>query len=117
MSAKDNLIAALEQLEAEGRAEIPAAASKAELEALRIKYLGRKEGKLTAILRALGSLSTEDKPAVGAVSNRVKTVISELLEAREASLGEATSGFAYDLTMPGRRSWQEIGRASCRERV
>ena len=106
MSDKDNLIAALEQLEAEGRTEIPAAASKTELEALRIKYLGRKEGKLTAILRALGSLSAEDKPAVGAVSNRVKTVISELLEARDASLGEATSGFEYDLTMPGRRSWQ-----------
>lgn len=106
MSDKDNLIAALEQLEAEGRTEIPAAANKTELEALRIKYLGRKEGKLTAILRALGSLSAEDKPAVGAVSNRVKTVISELLEARDASLGEATSGFEYDLTMPGRRSWQ-----------
>ena len=106
MSDKENLIAALEQLEAEGRTEIPAVASKTELEALRIKYLGRKEGELTAILRALGSLSAEDKPAVGAVSNRVKTVISELLEAREASLGEATSGFEYDLTMPGRRSWQ-----------
>jgi phenylalanyl-tRNA synthetase alpha chain len=106
MSDKQNLIAALEQLEAEGRTEIPAAASKTELEALRIKYLGRKEGKLTAILRALGSLSAEDKPAVGAVSNRVKTVISELLEAHEASLGEGTSGFEYDLTMPGRRSWQ-----------
>ena len=106
MSDREGLIKALEELEAEARTEIPAAASKTELEALRIKSLGRKEGKLTAILRALGSLSAEDKPAVGAVSNRVKTVISELLEARDASLGEATSGFEYDLTMPGRRTWQ-----------
>ena len=106
MSDRDGLIKALEQLEAEARNEIPAVATKAELEGTRIKYLGRKEGKLTSILRALGSLSAEDKPAVGAVSNRVKTEITELLEAREASLGETTSGFRHDLTMPGRRSWQ-----------
>lgn len=107
MADQNSLIAELEQLEADARAQIPLVASREELEAARIKYLGRKEGRLTAIMRMLGALSAEDKPAVGAVSNRVKAALSELLETRESAFGaEASSATAVDLTMPGRRTWR-----------
>jgi phenylalanyl-tRNA synthetase alpha chain len=107
MADKNTLIAELDQLEADARAEIPLVTSKDELEAARIKYLGRKEGKLTASMRRLGALSAEDKPAVGAVSNRVKAAITELLEARDSAFtSEGSSQAAIDLTMPGRSTWR-----------
>jgi phenylalanyl-tRNA synthetase alpha chain len=106
MADKNSLIAELQKLEAEAREAIPRVANKDELEAARIHFLGRKEGKLTAIMRALAELPLEDKPAVGAVSNRVKAAITELLDARETALQESgNESPRLDLTMPGRRGW------------
>lgn len=103
-----DLIDALEALERDGVALIDAAADAEALEAARITLLGRKEGRLTALLRHLGGLPPEERPAVGAVANRVKGVLQERLEARaaelEASRGAATE--ALDLTLPGRPSWR-----------
>jgi len=101
------LIQALEALEQEARTAIPATTTAAELEQARIRFLGRKEGRLTLIMRRLGELKPEEKPAVGAVSNRVKNAITELLDAREAEVATAqrrSSG--ADLTLPARRRWQ-----------
>jgi len=101
------LIASLEQLENDARAEVPAVSSAAELEAVRIRLIGRKEGRLTALMRTLGELGPEDRPPVGAVSNRVKTTVSELLDARAATLESAgEQGSAEDLTLPGRHAWR-----------
>jgi phenylalanyl-tRNA synthetase alpha chain len=107
MVDKNSLIAELEKLETDARAGIAQVASAEQLEAARIKYLGRKEGLLTAVMRALAALSAEDKPAVGAVSNRVKAAITELLDTRAATLQTAESAdSALDLSMPGRRRWR-----------
>ena len=43
-----------------------------QLEAFRVKYLGRKGGSLTGILRQLGSVSPEDRPRLGQLANEVK---------------------------------------------
>jgi phenylalanyl-tRNA synthetase alpha chain len=100
------LIEQLRALEAEGAREVDAAADAAELERLRVELLGRK-GRLTAVLRQLGSMSPEERPAVGAEANRVKTVLSERIDARDAALHPATTGGdGIDLTLPGRRRWQ-----------
>ena len=56
--------------------EIAGAKSKAELENVRIKYLGKK-GELTAILRSMGSLSPEERPAMGQLANVVRTALEE----------------------------------------
>ncbi len=107
MGDANSLIEELEQLEADAHAEIPQVSSRDELETARIKYLGRKEGKLTAVMRSLGGLPAAEKPAVGAVSNRVKAAITDLLAAREAAIETGgSSGVKLDLTMPGRRSWR-----------
>ena len=100
-----DLIQELEELERLARERVPAVESLDELEALRVELLGRKEGRLTAILRGLGGLSPEDRPAVGKRSNEVKTAVSELLEAREGELAAGESGADLDLTLPGRRRW------------
>ncbi len=101
-----DLIGQLRELEGDGARAIGGAGSAEALESLRVEYLGRK-GRLTAILRGLGGLSAEERPAVGAEANRVKEALSALLDERVAALapGEET-GPAFDLTLPGRRRWK-----------
>ena len=61
MSMKENL----EQIRSEALAAI--AADGADLEALRVKYLGKK-GELTAVLRGMGQLTPEERPVVGQIA-------------------------------------------------
>jgi phenylalanyl-tRNA synthetase alpha chain len=97
----------LEALEVEGREAIRSADSLDALEAVRIRLLGRKEGRLTAIMRGLGALPPEARPTAGARANRAKELLSGLLEAREAELAPAgTGGAATDLTLPARHAWR-----------
>jgi phenylalanyl-tRNA synthetase alpha chain len=84
-----------------------AAATAEDLEAVRIRVLGRKEGRLTAIMRDLGRLPAAERPALGAAANRVKNAVVERLEAREAELAAAApAGPREDLTLPGRPRWR-----------
>jgi phenylalanyl-tRNA synthetase alpha chain len=102
------LLAELDRLEQDARNTIPQAKSESELEALRIAFVGRKEGRLTALTRRLSELPPAEKPPVGAAFNRVKTAIAELLDGRAAGLQRsARDGTGpVDLSMPGRHTWQ-----------
>src|SRR5690606_180885 len=79
-----------------------------ELEAARIRLLGRKEGRLTAIMRGLGALAPEERPAAGARANRVKDALNGLLDARQEELERQRDGGgpAVDLTLAGRDTWR-----------
>ena len=68
----------LQSIKAEALAAI--AAENADLEQIRIKYLGKK-GELTAVLRGMGALSAEERPIVGQIANEVRSDI-------ETALGE-----------------------------
>ena len=57
----------------------------AALEALRIKYLGKK-GELTAVLRGMGQLSPEERPVVGQIANEVRAAIEEALTEKKTAL-------------------------------
>jgi phenylalanyl-tRNA synthetase alpha chain len=104
---QDDLIEQLDALEREARARIPAAGTAGELEALRVEFLGRKEGRLTAILRGLATMPPEQRPAVGAAANRVKAAVVQLLEQRaEATAADGRRQPPTDLTLPGRESWR-----------
>lgn len=46
------------------------------LENLRVKYLGKK-GELTAILKQMGRLSAEERPAMGQLANQVRAELEE----------------------------------------
>jgi phenylalanyl-tRNA synthetase alpha chain len=101
-----DLLGQLRELEAEGTRAVAAAGGAEALEALRVEYVGRK-GRLTGILRGLGGLAAEERPAVGAEANRVKEALSALLDARVAALAPAADeGPSVDLSLPGRRRWR-----------
>lgn len=81
--------------------------SLAELEALRVLYLGRK-GELTELLKSVSSLPPEERPSFGAATNQLKVRIGQLLDARKAGLSSAErksrhSQEAVDVTLPGRQ--------------
>src|SRR5437867_6474015 len=91
----------------EARAAIDRAASSAELEGIRVKYLGRS-GDLTQILKSLGALSPEERPQVGAAANEAKRELEALLDARleatrAAERRRQRERERPDLTLPGRR--------------
>jgi phenylalanyl-tRNA synthetase alpha chain len=92
---------------AEARAAIGAAASSAELEAIRVRFLGRS-GALTQVLKSLGTLPAEERPQVGAAANEAKRELEALLDARlerarAAERQRQRENERPDLTLPGRR--------------
>ncbi len=87
-------------------ADVASSPTEAELEAVRVRYLGRK-GSLNAILRGLGTLSADERPAIGALANDVKEAIVAALESRQAALGaellrRSLAEERIDITLPGR---------------
>ncbi len=77
-----------------------------ELDAVRVKYLGKK-GALTAQLKELGRLPPEQRPAAGKDINVAKQRLTEQIETRRAALEEARleaelKAEAIDVTLPGR---------------
>ena len=79
-------------------------AENADLEQLRIKYLGKK-GELTAVLRGMGALSAEERPVVGQIANEVRACIEDALtkksaELKEKELEDKLRREKIDVTMP-----------------
>ncbi|MCW4151803.1 phenylalanine--tRNA ligase subunit alpha [Halomonas sp. 18H] len=96
----------LPTLVSEARAAIQAADNMTALEDLRVRYLGKK-GEITALLKGLGQLPAEERPAAGERINQAKQALTAELDERkqalekaalEARLGEET----LDVTLPGR---------------
>lgn len=74
------------------------------LEALRVKYLGKK-GELTGILRQMGGLSAEDRPVMGQLANKLRADIEAAIEARRQVLASALmekklEAESVDVTLP-----------------
>lgn len=111
MPAADSASVAAAALAAAAVAAIARADSPAELESLRVAYLGKK-GEVTARLKRLGALPVERRKAAGRELNQIKQQIQQALTARQAEL-EGAAGEArlleeaIDVTQPGRG--QEAG--------
>ncbi|MBU2498652.1 MAG: phenylalanine--tRNA ligase subunit alpha [Proteobacteria bacterium] len=73
------------------------------LERFRITYLGKK-GLMTSLMKGLGEIPADKRPAAGKLANRVKGRLSQRLEeARERILArEEKKGSLLDVTLPGR---------------
>ncbi|MGI9289503.1 MAG: phenylalanine--tRNA ligase subunit alpha [Pseudomonadales bacterium] len=96
----------LEGLVTEARAAIVAANDPATLDAVRVDYLGKK-GKITALLKGLGKLNADQRPAAGAQINVAKEGLQDQIAARKTSLQSAAlaarlAGEKIDVTLPGR---------------
>ena len=103
MSMSDDLKA----IEAQFQEGLAAAETMEALEALRVSYLGKK-GQLTAIMRSMGKVPPEERPAMGQLANTVRATVDAALKARREELSAALleqkmAADAVDVTLPGRR--------------
>lgn len=98
------MIEKIESLGAEGERALRAAATPTELEAARVRYLGRKSD-LTQVLRTLKDLAPAERAAVGARANETRARLEAAHAEAEARVGQAASASAAarDVTLPGRR--------------
>jgi phenylalanyl-tRNA synthetase alpha chain len=97
----------LDAIRAEALEAVAAADSLQTIEALRVKYLGRK-GALTDVLRGLGQTPEAERPALGQAANEVKAAISQVLDERKTALeaqeaGKRAERNRIDLSLPGRK--------------
>ena len=100
--------AQLEAIEKKAFEELTAAQDLKDLDAVRVKYLGKK-GELTAILKQMGKLSAEERPVIGQLANQVRAQIEERLEETKTNLeahllDQRLATETLDVTMPGKRS-------------
>jgi phenylalanyl-tRNA synthetase alpha chain len=91
---------------AEALAAIAKARTEAELEAIAVEYLGRKNGRISSLLSSIGKLEPAQRAALGQSANEAKKAIEEGLAARRAQLeGERLADIAeteaIDITFPG----------------
>lgn len=96
----------LENLKDEALKAIGSASGEEQLQAIRVRLLGRK-GELTALMKGLGALSSDERPLIGQLVNSVRDEIESTLEAAisaelERVKGERLKSERIDVTLPGR---------------
>ena len=103
-----------QQLEAIRKAALDAisdAGKTEDLEALRVRYLGKK-GELTAVLKQMGKLSAEERPVIGQLANDVRAKLEADIEEKTKELADKAMELklkseAVDVTIPGKQ--EKIG--------
>jgi phenylalanyl-tRNA synthetase alpha chain len=96
----------IDKLLQRGRAAAEESGSLADLDDIRVRFLGKK-GLLTQQLKQLGRLPADQRPAAGQAINRAKAALQEAIEARRGALEAAAleariAEQAVDVTLPGR---------------
>jgi phenylalanyl-tRNA synthetase alpha chain len=107
------MIERIQELRAQGEAEIAAAEAGEALEQLRVRYLGRK-AELPQMLRGVVQLEPAERGAVGKAANQARQALEALIEERAGQLGGAELeqqllADRVDVTLPGAPP-QPIGR-------
>ena len=99
------IIADLDRLSAEFAAEIDGLATEQEIRAAQARYLGKK-GKASELMKTLGRLPPEDRPAVGEAANHAKGTIEDAVATRLGGLDDAALAAdlarSVDVTLPAR---------------
>ncbi len=95
----------LAQIRAEALEAISGVETAAELDALRVKYLGKK-GELTGVLKQMGGLSAEERPVMGQLANEVRAAVTDAITQRSKdietlALERRLAEEALDVTIPG----------------
>jgi len=101
----------IQTLLAEGENAVAQATSVQTLDQVRVDYLGKK-GQLTALMKGLGKLSAEERPAAGARINEAKQALQDKISARKydletEALAKRLAAEQIDVTLPGRG--EELG--------
>jgi len=95
----------VEKLQKNAKQALEAAASLKELDEIRVRFLGKK-GEITSLLKGLGSLSAEERPAAGQAVNRARKEIEELLAEKKKMVQNQESERSLkkqvvDISLPG----------------
>ncbi len=96
----------LKQLQVQALGEIQAASDLKVLNDYRVQYLGKK-GPIQEVMKNMKDMDPAERREAGQVSNEVKKVISEAIEAKKVELEEAEiarqlASETIDVTLPGR---------------
>ncbi len=92
----------LKRIKGEARRELDKAKTLEDLEALRVKYLGRK-GALILFIREIGKMPKEMRPSLGKLANEIKKTLNQKIEERKAKAKERRVLAPLDLTLPGKK--------------
>ena len=100
-----DIITQIEELKSKALEALDSALDLEALDDWRISYLGRR-GELTRVLRGLGSLPADERPAAGSAANALRQTLQEAMSEREDVLKRAASESAavqdaIDVTLPG----------------
>jgi phenylalanyl-tRNA synthetase alpha chain len=91
------------RLRREFEQELARVSSESDLQSLRDKYLGRKGGAVTALMKSVATAPPELKPVLGKQANELKQDIEQQLAGRKATLDAAKAPVgAVDISLPGR---------------
>ena len=104
----------LQELRASSLEAIGNADNSEALEALRVKYLGKK-GELTAVLKQMGRLSAEERPVMGKLANEVRADLEQALADCKTRLEARAGSSMKRWTSPcpaARRSWGTVTRCT-----
>ncbi len=96
----------IDDLIARARAAIEASTELASLDNVRVAFLGKK-GEVTGLLKSLGQLPADERPAAGQAINKAKTIVADAIATRRSELEAAAmeqtlAADAIDVTLPGR---------------
>ncbi|OPX27595.1 MAG: phenylalanine--tRNA ligase subunit alpha [Candidatus Cloacimonas sp. 4484_140] len=94
----------IQEILEEARRSIPSCESDKDIEELRIKYLGKKSS-LSDLMSKIGTVPKEERPQMGALLNKAKKEIAQLIEQKKVVLHEkedTSRARGLDVTMPGR---------------
>ena len=96
----------LAKIRAEALSAFGSVKDAAALDELRVKYLGKK-GELTAVLKQMGRLSAEERPAMGQLANEVRAALETALDTASGKLAQAAlsarlKAETVDVTIPGK---------------
>lgn len=97
----------LEKVKEEFDFDLTSSNSQKDIENVRVKYLGKK-GALTGILKQMGTLSADERPVIGKISNEIRDYISKSIEEKTAKLRFAETqnrlqSEKIDVTLPGKK--------------
>lgn len=97
----------LKQIRTAALEQLDAADSTEKLEQLRVKFLGKK-GELTAVLRGMGALSPEERPAIGQIANEIRESVENMIAEKKEKLSaellqHKLESEKIDVTMPAKR--------------
>ncbi len=96
-------LADIKKTQEEALSQIASASTQAEVEQLRIKYIGAKNGLVQAMMKNLKDIPAAEKPEAGKALNALRAAVTEAIETAKSKTGESNSASRspFDFSLPG----------------